>query len=322
MRSSRSFLAVAWLALAASCGAQTYPSKPVHIVVPFAAGGGLDISTRQFGVKLSEVIRQPVVVENRVGAAGVLGAMVVKGAPPDGYTLLLGSNSPLIQKQLNPELGFDPEADFAPVGNMASTPTVLVVRADHPAKSVQELIEIAKKNPGKLNYGSGGIGTSAHLAGATFVALAGLQAVHIPLKGSVEITPSLLRGDTDFAFPVAGTAIPQVKSGKLRALATTSGGPMKELPGVQTLAALFRNDLGIQESWFGLWAPARTPVAVLKAMHAAASKALSDPQLRQQFEDAGSPVATSESPEAYAAFVKMENAKWAKIVKLANAKSD
>lgn len=322
MKPSRSVLAVALSALAATCVAQTYPAKPIHIVVPFAAGGGLDISTRQFGLKLSEIIQQPVVVENKVGAAGVLGAVSVRTAPPDGYTLLLGSNSPLIQKHLNPDLKFDPIADFVPVSNMASTPTVLVVRAEHPAKSMQELIEMAKKNPGKMNYGSGGIGTAAHLAGASFVALAELKAVHVPLKGSVEIPLSLLRGDTDFAFPVSGTAIPQVKSGKLRALATTSGRPMKELPGVPTLAATFKNDLGIQEAWFGLWAPARTPASVVKAMHAATSKALADPQLQQQFEAAGSPVATSESPEAYAAFVKMENAKWAKIVKLANAKSE
>lgn len=322
MKPSRSVLAVALFALAATGVAQTYPAKPVHIVVPFAAGGGLDVSTRQFGLKLSEVIQQPVVVENKVGAAGVLGAMSVRSAAPDGYTFLLGSISPLIQKHLNPSLKFDPVADFAPASNMSSTPTVLVVRAEHPAKSMQELIELAKKNPGKMNYGSGGIGTAAHLAGASFVALAGLQAVHIPLKGSVEITASLLRGDTDFAFPVSGTAIPQVKSGKLRALATTSARPLKQLSGLPTLAATFKNDLLIQEAWFGLWAPAKTPVAVLNAMHAATLKALADPQLQQQFEAAGSPVATSESPEAYAAFVKSEDAKWAKIVKLANAKSE
>jgi tripartite-type tricarboxylate transporter receptor subunit TctC len=322
MKPSRSVVAVALLALAATGVAQTYPAKPVHIVVPFAAGGGLDVSTRQFGLKLSEVIRQPVVVENKVGAAGVLGAMSVRTAAPDGYTFLLGSISPLIQKHLNPSLGFDPVADFVPVANMASTPTVMVVRADHPAKSVQEVIELAKKNPGKMNYGSGGIGTAAHLAGASFLALAGLQAVHIPLKGSVEITASLLRGDTDFAFPVSSTAIPQVKSGKLRALATTSARPMKELPGVPTLVATFKNDLGVQEAWFGLWAPAKTPAAVVKAMHAAAAKALADPQLQQQLEVAGSPAAPSESPQAYAAFVKSEDAKWAKIVKLANAKSE
>lgn len=322
MTPSRSVVAGALFALAATCVAQTYPAKPVHIVVPFAAGGGVDVSARQFGRKLSELIHQPVVVENKVGAAGVLGAMSVRTAPPDGYTFLLGSNSPLIQKHLNPELKFDPVADFAPVSNVASTPTVLVVRADHPARSMQELIEIAKKNPGKMNYGSGGIGTAAHLAGASFVALAGLQAMHVPLRGSVEITASLLRGDTDFAFPVSGTAIPNVKSGKLRALATTSAQPMKQLPGAPTLAATFKNDLYIQESWFGLWAPAGTPAAVLNAMHAAASEALADPQLQQQLEAAGSAVATSESPGAYAAFVKMENAKWAKIVKLVSAKSE
>ena len=314
----------AWLLvlLVAPALAQTYPGKPVHIIVPYAAGGGPDIQARQFGQKLSELIHQPVIVENKVGAAGVIAAEYVAQASPDGYIFLLGSNTHLIQKLLNPALKFDPIADFAPVTNVTSTPTVLVVRADYPAKTVQELIALAKSKPGKLNYGSGGIGTSAHLAGATLVALEGLQAVHIPLKGSVEIAASLLRGDTDFAFPVSSTGVPQVKSGKLRALAVTAAKRMPELPGVPTLAEALKKDLYVQESWFGMWAPAKTPSTVLKAMHAQAIKALGDPKLREQFESQGAAVTTSESPEAFARFVKSENTKWAEIIKLTGAKAE
>lgn len=309
-------------ALTAFAHAQSYPAKPIHVVIPYAAGGGPDIQARQFGQKLAEVIGQPVVLENKVGAAGVLAAQYVMQQPADGYTFLLGSNTHLIQKHLNPSLKFDPVSDFAPVSNMSTTPTVLVVRADHPAKTVQDLVAYARKNPGKLNYGSGGIGTSAHLAGATLQAVAGLKTVHIPLKGSVEIAASLLRGDTDFAFPVSSTGIPQVKSGKLRALAVTSATRLKELPDVPTLNEAFKNDLYVQESWFGLWAPAKTPAAVLRVMHAAASKALSDQGLEQQFQAQGAAIAKSESPEAFAAFVKSENEKWGHIVKLTAAKAD
>jgi tripartite-type tricarboxylate transporter receptor subunit TctC len=318
----RKLFAAVLLVAACAAHAQSYPSKAIHIIVPYAAGGGPDIQARQFGQKLAEVTGQSVVVENKVGAAGVLAAQYVSQSAPDGYTVLLGSNTHLIQKLLSPELKFDPVADFAPVTNMASTPTVLVVRADHPAKSVQDLIAAAKRNPGKMNYGSGGIGTSAHLAGATFTGLSGLKTVHIPLKGSVEIAASLLRGDTDFAFPVAGTGIPQVKSGKLRALGVTSAARLRELPEVPTLNEVLKDELYVQESWFGPWAPAKTPATALRALHAVSVKALADPALRQQFEVAGAAAAPSASPEAFAAFVRSENAKWAQIVKLSSAKAD
>jgi tripartite-type tricarboxylate transporter receptor subunit TctC len=228
----------------------------------------------------------------------------------------MGSNTHLIQKIMQPDLRFDPLNDFVPVSNMGASPTVMVVRADSPYKTVEDVIAAAKANPGKMNYCSGGIGTSAHLAGATLVSLAGLKATHIPLKGSVEITASLLRGDTDFAFPVAGTGVPQVKGGKLRALAVTSAARLKELPDVPTLFEVMRNELTVQESWFGFWAPARTPVDVVNKIHAAANKVLMDPALRALFESSGSTAAVTESAQAFAAFVRTENRKWAEIVRL------
>ena len=315
-------VAIVLLATAASAFAQTYPSKPVRFVIPYAAGGGPDIQARQFGQKLAEVLGQPVVAENKVGAAGVLAAQYVAHASADGYTLLLGSNTHLIQKHLKPELQFDPIADFVPVSNMASSPTVMVVRADNPARSVQDIVVQARRNPGKMNFGSGGIGTSAHLAGATLAALGGFKAVHIPLKGSVEITASLLRGDTDFAFPITSTGIPQLRTGKLRALAVTSARRLPELSEVPTLAEAMKSELAVQESWFGIWAPAGTPAEVVRVLHAAAAKALADPQLRQRMESAGGIPSPSESPEAFAAFIKSENLKWSEIVKLSAAKAD
>lgn len=318
----RIILAAALGLAAAAAQSQTYPARPIHLIVPYAAGGGPDVQARQFGQKLAEVIGQPVVVENKVGAAGVLAANYVSEAKPDGYTVLLGSNTHLIQKHLQPEVKFDPIADFAPVTNVASTPTVLVVRADHPAKSVQDLIAEGRRRSGKMNYSSGGIGTSAHLAGASFQQLAGFKAAHIPLKGSVEIAASLMRGDTDFAFPVSSTAIPQVKGGKLRALAVSSAKRLPEFPDVPTLVETMKNDLLVQESWFGLWAPAKTPVDVQRRLHAAAVKALADPALVKQFADQGALAVPSASPEAFAAFVKREHVKWGEIAKLSAAKAD
>jgi tripartite-type tricarboxylate transporter receptor subunit TctC len=296
--------------------AEPYPSRPVRFIIPYAAGGGPDVLARQVGPRIAEVLGQPIVLENKVGAAGVLAAQFVAQQAPDGYNLLMGSNTHLIQKVLQPDLKFDPISEFTPVSNLAASPTVMVVRADAPYKSVADVIAFAKANPGKINYGSGGIGTSAHLAGATLVSLAGLKATHIPLKGSVEIAASLLRGDTDFAFPVAGTAMPQVKGGKLRALAVTSASRLKELPDVPTLKEVLKDDLAVQESWFGFWAPAKTPPDVVAKLHTSINKVLADPAVKAQFEATGNTAAVTESPQAFAAFVRSENKKWADIVKL------
>ncbi len=318
----RTGLSAAALVTTGAWGVDPFPTKPIRFIIPYAAGGGPDVQARMIGPKLGDALGQAIVIENKVGAAGVLAAQFVAQAPADGYTVLMGSNTHLIQKIMSPELKFDPLGDFVPVSNIAASPTVMVVRADSPYKSVQDLIAAAKASPGKMNYGSGGIGTSAHLAGATLVSLAGLQATHIPLKGSVEITASLVRGDTDFAFPVAATGVPQVKGGTLRALAVTSKTRLKELPDVPTLQEALRNELAVQESWFGMWAPARTPPDVVARLHAAVSKALRDPSLRAAFEAGGSTAAMSDSPQAFASFVRSENSKWADIVKLTGVKAN
>ena len=246
----------------------------------------------------------------------MLAAQYVAQVAPDGYTLLMGSNTHLIQKILQPDLKFDPIADFTPVSNMASSPSVLVVSDSAPYKRLEDLIAAAKADPGSMNYSSGGIGTTAHLAGAILMSLNGLKATHIPLKGSVEIAGSLLRGDTQFAFPIAGTAVPQVKGGKLRALAVTSRQRLAQLPDVPTLHEVMKNELTILESWFGLWAPVKTPPDIVARLHAAATRALNDPGVKASFDAAGNLAVTNESPQAFAAFVRSENRKWADIIRL------
>lgn len=314
----RAFLASALAATATSAAwANSFPSRPVRVISPYAAGGGPDVQLRQTGPSLGEVLGQSIVIENKVGAAGVLAAQYVAQQPADGYTCLLGSNTHLIQKLLQPGLRFDPIGDFAPVSNLMSSPTVLVVRADAPWRTAQELIAALKAQPAQANYGSGGIGTSAHLAGATLASLAGLQVTHIPLKGSVEIAASLIRGDTQYAFPVAGTGIPQVQGGKLRALAVTSRKRLSQLPDVPTLQEVLNNELAVQESWFGLWAPAKTPPAVLDTLNAAVRKVAAQPALRAAFEAVGNEATASASPQAFADFVRGENRKWAEIIQLA-----
>jgi tripartite-type tricarboxylate transporter receptor subunit TctC len=296
--------------------AQAYPSRAVRIVVPYAAGGGPDIMVRQFGPALGATMGQPIVVENKVGAGGVLAAQYAAQAAADGYTVLLGSNSHLIQKALQPSLMFNPEKDFVPVTVIGTSPSVLVVSADSPYRSAQDLIDALRAHPGKMNYASGGIGSAAHLGGATITTLAGVEATHVPFKGSVEIPASLLRGDTDFAFAIAGTAIPQVQGGRLRALAVTSSDPLAELPDVPPLRGILNSDLAVQEFWFGLWLPATPGAEVVDKLYRAATAALKDAAVRRGFEAAGVRVIQSDSPASAAAFVRSEARKWAEIIKL------
>ncbi|MEN4922818.1 tripartite tricarboxylate transporter substrate-binding protein [Achromobacter spanius] len=296
--------------------AESYPSRAVRIVVPYAAGGGPDIMVRQFGPRLSQTMGQTIVVENKVGAGGVLAAQYVAQAAADGYTVLLGSNSHLIQKALQPTLAFDPQNDFVPVTVIGTSPSVLVVPAGSPYRSVQDLAAALRARPGKMNYASGGVGSAAHLGGATFAALLGVDAVHVPFKGSVEIPISLARGDTDFAFTIAGTAIPQVKSGRLRALAVTSREPMAELADVPALHDILHSDLAVQEFWFGLWLPRKPGAEVVDKLYAATTAALKDGSVKRDFEAAGIRVIQSDSPQAAAAFVRDEYRKWAEIIKL------
>jgi len=299
-----------------SFSALEFPTKPIKAISAYAAGGGPDIQLRQLAPYLGDLLKQPIIVENKVGAGGVLATQYAAQSIPDGYTVLLGSNIQLIQKIMKPDLSINPLIDFAPISNMYSSPTVMVVSADSPYKKVEDVILAAKSNPGIMNYSSGGIGTSAHIAGATFVSLNALKVSHIPLKGSVEISASLLRGDTQFAFPIAGTGVPLAKGGKFRALAVTSKNRLSQLPEVPTLNEIMKNELTIQESWFGMWAPIKTPQDRINILFQGVSKALTTPALKSAYEDSGNIITSSQSPQAFAAFMISENKKWTEIIRL------
>ena len=313
---------VALTAATFSGSAQTFPNRPVKIIVPFAAGGGPDIETRRMAPKLADALGGTVVVENRVGAAGIVAAEAVTQAAPDGYTLLAGSISQVVQKILRPGAKFDPLNTFVPIIQTSTSPTVLIVPIESPIKSAKELEAQIRANPGKMNYGSGGIGTAAHIAGSSFATVLKMEAVHVPYRGSVELMPALLGGQIQFAFPIAGTAVPQVKSGKARALAVTGAKRLSSLPDVPTMKELYGDELFVQESWGGLWAPAGTPPAIISSLHAATTKTFADPELRTAIQSGGSEVELSASPEAFAAFMKAETTKWARLIQMAGVKAD
>jgi len=313
---------VALTAATFSSSAQTFPNRPVKIIVPFAAGGGPDIETRRMAPKLADALGGTVVVENRVGAAGIVAAEAVTQAAPDGYTLLAGSISQVVQKILRPGAKFDPLNTFVPIIQTSTSPTVLIVPTESPIRSAKELEAQIRANPGKMNYGSGGIGTAAHIAGSSFATVLKMDAVHVPYRGSVELMPALLGGQIQFAFPIAGTAVPQVKSGKARALAVTGAKRLSSLPDVPTMKELYGDELFVQESWGGLWAPAGTPPAIIDRLHAAATKTFADPELRAAIQAGGAEVELSASPEAYAAFMKAETTKWARLIQMAGVKAD
>ena len=302
--------------------AQPYPSRPVKIIVPFAAGGGPDVETRRMAPKIGEALGGNVVVENRVGAAGIVAAEVVAQAAPDGYTLLAGSLSQLVQKILQPAAKFDPHTSFAPISLTSTTTAVLIVPVESPIKSARELEAAIRAKPGSFNYGSGGVGTAAHIAGATFASLQKLDAIHIPYRGSVELMPALLGGQIQYAFPVAGTAVPHVKSGKARALAVNGARRLASLPDIPTMKELFGDDLYVQEFWAGLWAPAGTPAPVLAKLFAANKQALADASLRSQLQAGGAEVEISASPDDFAQFMKAESIKWAKLIQISGARAN
>jgi tripartite-type tricarboxylate transporter receptor subunit TctC len=292
-----------------------YPSRPVKIVVPYSPGGGPDVLMRQAAPKLSEILGQPVVVDNIVGAGGILAAQSVARAAPDGYTLMIGSSTHVTQKAMQPSVKFDPVKDFVHIIRYGVIPQLLVVPASSPIKSVQDLVAAIRKDPGKLNYASGGIGSAAHLAGAAMMHSLNLQALHVPYRGSAEIITSLVSGATQFAFPVAATAMGPVQQGQLRALATTGSKRLPALPQLPTLREATGKDELVIETWGGYWAPAGTPPAVVDVLFKAFQKLYADPALRADAEAAGNIVSLSSSPAEFTKMVADEMTKYERLVK-------
>jgi tripartite-type tricarboxylate transporter receptor subunit TctC len=291
-----------------------YPAKPIKLILPYAAGGGPDVLTRVFAEKMSDVLGQRVIIDNRVGAGGMLAAQIAAQSPPDGYTLLLGSSSHVTQKLLEPKAEFDPIGSFTHITRLSTAATLLVADAEGPFRSAADLEVAARAAPGKFNFGSGGIGSAAHLAGAAFANFTGIDVVHVPYRGSVEIVPAILSKTVEFAFPTASTAVPQVNAGKVRALATTAPRRLPQLPNVPTLRELYGSDDLVLESWSGLWGPANMPASVVAKLNDAALAVARMPDIIATHQKIGSPIETTATPAEFTAFVRSETAKYAKLV--------
>ena len=298
---------------ASTSSGQAYPSKPVRVVVPYPPGGGNDIVVRSIAPRLSERLGQPVVVDNRGGATGIIGTETVARAVPDGYTLLSHTNAGLvILPHLNPKLPYDPIRDFAPITLAASQPYILVVHPSLPVTSVAQLVALAKSRPGKLNYSTSGKGSSTHMASVLFCKLAGVDMVHVPYKGSGPAVADLIAGQIQLRFSSIPPALPHVKSGRLRALAVSSAkrfSLLPELPAVAETVPGFEVD-----SWYGFLAPARTPAAIVQKLYAEVGAVLKDPEVKARLEASGAETVGS-SPARFGEVIRIELKRWAPIVR-------
>ena len=305
----------------AAASAQGYPTRPITIIVPFSAGGTTDILARIVGQGLTTELGQSVIVDNKPGAGGNIGASLAAKAQPDGYTLFMGTvGTHAINQALYKKMPFDPVKDFAPLTRVATVPNLLVAHPSQPFKTVKEVIAYAKAHPGDVTYGSPGSGSSPHVSGALFQSLTGAQITHVPYKGSAPAMSDLLGGQIAVMFDNMPSAIQHVRSGKLRPIAVTTAKRSPELPDVPTIA-----EAGVPgyeaTSWFGMFAPAATPKPVLDKLHAALVKVLGQPEVKKKIaEQGGDPVA--ETPAQFAAFIKAESAKWGKVVKESGASAD
>ncbi len=313
---NRRRLLAAGLACAAAARAQgAYPERPIRFVVPYAPGGGPDVLTRQILPRIGQVLGQTVYAENKVGAGGMIAAEYVAAQPADGYTWLLGASTHVTQKLLQPKAAFDPLKSFAHVIRLSTAPSLLVVSAASRFKTLQDLLAAARAEPARLNYGSGGIGSAAHLAAAALVQQAGVDCVHIPYRGSAELAGALESGDIQFAIPTASTVVPLLQGGRLRALAITSGQRDAQWPELPTLRELTGSaDLELV-AWSGLWLPAGTPKPILGKLFAVHRQVYADPEVIKAHALLGVSIALSASEGEFAEFVAAETAKLARIVK-------
>jgi len=320
MNKTFTLLPLLLMPLALPLAAQQYPAKPVRIVVPFPPGGPTDIVTRLMAPKMTEAMGQQVVVENRGGAGGAIGTEQVAKSAPDGYTIIMGTIGGLaVAKSLNPKLGYDTLRDLAPITQSVSVTSVMVIHPSVPAKNVKELLALAKKGGGKLNYASSGNGTITHLAGELLKLMAKVDITHVPYKGGAPALVALVSGEVDMSYENSLIITPHIKSGKVKGLAVTSAKRSTLLPDLPTIAETLP---GYSASgWYGLLAPAATPKPIIARLHTEAVKALRAPDVVDKLSGQGAePVASS--PEEFTAFIRSETDKWAKLVKAANMRTD
>ncbi len=316
-RSLASLIAVA-ACLPFAAAAQEWPAKPIRIVVPFAAGGTSDILARALGERLQAALKQTVIIDNKAGAGGVIGADSVAKSAPDGTTFLLGTiASHAINPVLNPKMPYDAAKDFAPVILLGSISNVLLVGADQPYRNVKELIAAVKAKPG-MPFASAGQGSSQHMSGEAFRLLAGVELTHVPYKGSAPAIQDVIGGQIPMSFETATVALPHIQSGKVRALAVTSAKRSKVLPDTPTLQEAGVAGFDVS-SWQALYAPAGTPAAIVKRLNAEIEKIIAEPEMKARMDGLGLDHSPN-TPEQFTAFGQSELVKWAKIVKDGNVK--
>jgi tripartite-type tricarboxylate transporter receptor subunit TctC len=316
-------LAAWWLSLGvvSAVQAQTYPSRPVTLVVAFTPAGPSDVLARVLGHRLEELLKQPFVIVNRPGAGGNIGAEAVAGAAPDGYTLLMGNNSILATNaSLYKKLPYDPVKDFKPISLVGNQANILVVNPKLPVKSMAELIALAKSKPGQINYASSGLGTAAHLAGALFKAQADIDIVHVAYKGAAPALQDVISGQVQMMFATAASVVGFINSGLVRPLAVTTLKRSVLFPDLPTVAE--QGLPGFEATtWHGLVAPAATPPAVIDVLHDTTIKALQDPAVVKSLTDLGVEISSS-TPDAFAQYITAEIPKWTAVVKASGANLD
>lgn len=315
-----SWLGVVLVCWSALSFAQTYPSQALKLTVPWPPGGGVDTTARMIAQPLATALGQAVVIENKPGAGGNIGTEQFARAKPDGYSILMGSLSPnAVNIHMYKKLGFDPVADFLPVIYVSAVPNILVVPTNSPVKNVAELIALAKANPGKLNYGSAGVGSSQHLAGIVFIQSTGVEVVHVPYKGTAPAEADLMAGHVSFMLDTTA-CLALIAGGKLRALAVASKERNPALPDTPTF-----DELGIPgvhvSSWYGVMVPAGTPKPIIDRLNTELNKILKSPELKKRMADFGAEIGGG-TPEAFGAYIASETVRYEKIVRLSGAKVD
>lgn len=323
MKLSRRFALIGAAVLALPAWAQNYPSRPITLIVPFSAGGGVDAMGRLLGEKLKDVLKQPVIVDNKPGASGMLGAGVVVRAPADGYTLLLGSAgetaiNPLVYRE---RMQYKPAKDLAPITLVTRVPNVLVAAPGFAAKTVAELVQYAKAHPGKVSYATSGVGNPQHLNGELLQSLTGIQMSHVPYKGAANQLVDVASGNVDLAFVSYAGAAPFIKGKRVKVLAVTSAKRTSFAPAIPAISETPAAATYSLENWFGLFAPAGTPVDIQARLNAAVTQVLKDPDLVKRLQDQGGEAAPM-SQEEFKNFIAAETAKYAKIVDAAQIKAE